>query len=80
MLMRPPTVPKDYVPAVHAEEFVHALQLIVHATAPTPDGDGGHHEAAYELAMGVLKRVEARKEYDKRLDNFDFSQRPGDGA
>ena len=62
MMMKPPTLPADYVPEVHASELVQTLQLILHATAPTPD-DGGHHEAAYELAMATLKRVEARREY-----------------
>jgi hypothetical protein len=65
MLMNPPTLPADYVPAVHADELVRTLQLILHATAPRPD-DGGHHEAAYELAMAALKRVEARKEYEAK--------------
>lgn len=80
MLMNPPTLPNDYVPAVHTEELVHALRLILHATAPRPEGDGGHHEAAYELAMGALKRVEARKEYEKKWASFDPCKRPGDGA
>lgn len=66
MLMSPPTVPADYVPAVHADELITTLQLIVHATAPRPDDDGGHHEAAYDLAMATLKRVEARKEYEAK--------------
>lgn len=66
MLMKPPTLPTDYVPAVHADDLVQTLQLIVHATAPRPEGDGGHHEAAYELAMATIKRVEARKDYENR--------------
>mgnify|MGYP000388437174 CR=1 FL=1 len=63
MQMKAPTVPHNYVNAPSYAELVNALELIRHATAPTPD-DGGHHEAAYELADGVLKRVEARKQYE----------------
>lgn len=65
MRMNPPTLPADYVPAVHIDELAHTLRLIVHATAPSPD-DGGHHEAAYELAMAALKRVEARSKYEAK--------------
>jgi hypothetical protein len=63
MRMTAPTLPANYVPAVHNDELVQALELIRHATAPTPD-DGGHHEAAHDIADGVLKRVEARKQYE----------------
>jgi hypothetical protein len=70
MMMNPPTLPADYVPEVHADELVQALQLILHATAPTPEGDGGHHEAAYELAMAALKRVEARREYVAKCPTY----------
>jgi len=63
--MNPPTLPTDYVPAVPTDELVRALELIQHATAPTPD-DGGHHEAAYELASSVLHKVYLRRLYDGR--------------
>lgn len=63
MLMNPPTLPLDYVDKVHADELVRALELIRHATAPEPN-DGGHHEAAYEIADAVLRKVEARRKYD----------------
>lgn len=66
MLMNPPTLPADYVPAVHSDDLVRTLELIRHATAPTPD-DGGHHEAAYGLADAALKRVEARKLYEAKV-------------
>lgn len=66
MLMNPPTLPSDYVAAVHEEELVRALKLIRHATAPTPN-DGGHHEAAHDLADAVLKRVEARRNYENNV-------------
>jgi hypothetical protein len=67
MLMKPPTLPLNYVPAVHIDELVHALESIRHATAPTPD-DGGHHEAAHDLADAVLKRLEARRAFVAALD------------
>jgi len=38
------------------EDLVNALVQVRHATAPTPD-DGGHHEAAHDIADAVLKRV-----------------------
>lgn len=76
MRMNPPTLPADYVPLVHADELVHTLRLIVHATAPRPEDDGGHHEAAYELAMSTLKRWEARREYEaKELARTGYLQR-----
>lgn len=65
MLMTPPTLPTDYVPAVPNDELVRALELILHATAPAPD-DGGHQEAAHDLASEVLSRVEARRVYEAR--------------
>ena len=40
MMMNPPTLPLDYVDKVHADELVRTLELIRHATAPTPN-DGG---------------------------------------
>lgn len=65
MLMNPPVLQADYVPAVPANDLVLALQLIQHATAPTPD-DGGHHEAAHDIASEVLLRVDARRKYEAR--------------
>lgn len=65
MHMNPPTLPADYVPAVHADELVRTLELIWHATAPTPD-DGGHHEAAHDLADAALKKIEARRLYEAK--------------
>lgn len=58
MLMNPPTVPAAYVKAPSYNELVNALELIRHATAPSPD-DGGHHEAAHDLADSLLKRIDA---------------------
>lgn len=72
MLMNPPTLPVNYVPAVHLDELVRALELIRHATAPTPD-DGGHHEAAHDLADAALKRVEARRAYVAALDKAEHA-------
>lgn len=66
MLMNPPTVPANHANAPSYDELVQTLQLIVHATAPTPD-DGGGHENAYTLAMDMLKRIEARKEYERSM-------------
>lgn len=63
MRMNPPVLPENYVDKVHADELVRTLELIRHATAPAPS-DGGHHEAAYELADAVLRKVEARRKYD----------------
>ena len=37
------------------EQLVQTLELIRHATAPEPD-DGGHHEAAHDLAVDGLQR------------------------
>jgi len=70
MLMKPPTVPANHANAPSYDELVNALELIRHATAPTPD-DGGHHEAAHELAASVLKRVEARRQYEAQKRAFD---------
>ena len=46
----------DAIAALVAERdaAVAALRLIQHATAPTPEGDGGYHENAYELATAAL--------------------------
>jgi hypothetical protein len=63
MHMNPPTLPLDHVNAVPYDDLTHALELIRHATAPMPD-DGGHHEAAHDIADAVLKRVEARRRYE----------------
>lgn len=63
MQMKPPTLPLNYAPVVTADELVHVLELIEHATAPTPD-DGGHHEAAHDLSSGILAKVRARRAYD----------------
>lgn len=38
----------------HQDALIHALRLIQHATAPSPD-DGGHHEAAHEIATAALE-------------------------
>lgn len=65
MLMKPPTVPADHANAPSYADLVNTLELIRHATAPTPD-DGGHHEAAHDLADAMLKRVEARKRFLER--------------
>jgi hypothetical protein len=71
MMMKPPTVPRDYVNAPSYEELVNALEQVRHATASTPD-DGGHHEAAHDLADAMLKRVEARRRYEEaRLTGHD---------
>lgn len=40
------------------DELVTTLRLIEHATAPTHD-DGAYHEAAHDLATGVLQRLPA---------------------
>lgn len=40
------------------DELVTTLRLIEHATAPTHD-DGAYHEAAHDLATGVLARLPA---------------------
>ena len=65
MLMNPPTVLADHVNAPSYADLVTTLQLIRHATAPAPD-DGGHHEAAHDLANSMLKRIEARQSYEDR--------------
>lgn len=65
MRMNPPTLPLNYVPAVTIDDLAHTLELIRHATAPTPD-DGGHHEAAHDLAMAALERIEARRRYEAK--------------
>lgn len=62
MRMKPPTVPLDYVPPVYESELIQALELIQHATAPTPK-DGGHHEAAHDIADEILKRVAKRRAF-----------------
>ncbi len=66
MRMNGPVLPVGYVPAVSQVELVRALGLIRHATAPTPD-DGGHHEAAHDLADSILRRVEARADFEASL-------------
>lgn len=63
MLMKPPTVPANHANAPSYADLVNTLEQIRHATAPTPD-DGGHHEAAHDLADAMLKRVEARRLYE----------------
>lgn len=79
MLMNPPTLPANYVPAVHSDELVQTLELIRHATAPTHD-DGGHHEAAHDLADDMLKRVEARRAYVEAMNSQPPAQQPTDDA
>lgn len=64
MLMKPPTMPLNYANAVPYDELVAALKLIHHAVAPTHD-DGGYHEAAYDLADPIVKRIEAREAYEQ---------------
>lgn len=61
-----PTWPTDplHALAVLGEEFGELTKaMLQHATAPTPD-DGGSHEAAHDLAAGMLKRVQARDAYE----------------
>lgn len=66
MRMKPPTVPANYVPAPTYDDLVHTLELIQHATAPEPD-DGSEHEAAHDLAAGMLDKVKARRAYEASL-------------
>lgn len=40
-------------------ELLEALRLIEHATAPTHD-DGGHHEAAHDIARAAIARAEGQ--------------------
>lgn len=70
MLMKPPTTPRTYVGAPTYHDLVNTLELIRHATAEKPD-DGGHHEAAHDLADSMLKRVEARKQYEEKQSAFE---------
>ena len=67
MLMKPPAVPANHANAPSYEDLVNTLEQIRHATAPTPD-DGGHHEAAHDLADAMLKRVQARHAYEASRD------------
>ncbi|KFB68903.1 hypothetical protein [Candidatus Accumulibacter vicinus] len=60
MLMKPPTVPANYANSPSYEDLVNALEQIRHVTAPTPD-DGGHHEAAHDLADAMLKRASSTR-------------------
>lgn len=69
MLMNPPTVPRNHANAPSYDELVNTLEQIRHATAPTPD-DGGHHEAAHDLADSMLKRVGAHKQYEAQRRAF----------
>ena len=39
-----------------APKLHEALELIKHATAPTPD-DGGHHEAAHDIATAAIDAI-----------------------
>lgn len=39
-----------------APKLLEALELIKHATAPTPD-DGGHHEAAHDIACAAIDAI-----------------------
>ena len=70
MLMKPPTVPANHANAPSYADLVNTLEQIRHATAPAPD-DGGHHEAAHDLADSMLKRVEARRQYEAQKRAFD---------
>jgi hypothetical protein len=45
-------------PAPSYDDLVRALAFIEHATAPTHE-DGAHHEAAHEIASGILAQVRA---------------------
>lgn len=47
-------------PAATAEQLFAAGS----GTPGAAPGEGGHHEAAYELADAVLRKVEARRKYD----------------
>jgi len=56
---------------VHIQTAAEACgqTIVVHvprSAAPTPD-DGGHHEAAHDLADAMLRRVEARKTYERSM-------------
>lgn len=42
-----------------APDMLQALRLIEHATAPSHD-DGGHHEAAHEIAVAAIAKAEGR--------------------
>lgn len=48
------TTPTTAAPSY--DDLVQALLMIQHATAPKPD-DGGHHEAAYDLATDALSGI-----------------------
>jgi hypothetical protein len=67
MHMKPPTLPLNYAPMPSRDDLLLTLRLIQHATAPTPD-DGGHHEAAHDLASEILKRVDAHVAYIEDCD------------
>lgn len=64
--MMPATAPANYAPRPTYEELVNTLELIQHATAPEP-ADGGEHEAAHDLAAGMLDKVKARRAYEASL-------------
>lgn len=66
MQMKPPTLPVDYTPGVHNEELIQALRLIHHATAPSYTDDA-YHENAYGIADAILKKVDARIAFEKKL-------------
>lgn len=66
MFMNALTVPRNHANAPSYDELVTTLELIRHATAPTPS-DGGYHEAAHDLADATLKRVEARRVYEDAI-------------
>lgn len=66
MLMKPPTLPQDYVPAVHADELVRVLEAIHKATSA--GSVDGAHEVANRLASDALKKVDARAQYDAKFD------------
>lgn len=71
MLMKPPTVPRDYAPVPTYDDLVNTLELIRHATGPVPAQDGGYHEIAHELALEALARVENRKLKDAHTERND---------
>lgn len=40
----------------HRDELRAALEMIEHATGPSPEGDGGFHENAWMLARAALAK------------------------
>jgi uncharacterized protein YjeT (DUF2065 family) len=67
MLMKPPTLPEDYVPAVHADELVKVLEGISRATSP--GAAEGHHPQAHSMAEEALRKVHARAAYEAKRES-----------